>query len=508
MTTNIEKITDSIESIGIEGISIIFGKKECIGRSNLQLLMGKKYGICGRNGSGKTSLLKLLNSQLKHSIYIDQYIPQEQWKNINIVEAILQANVERNELMEKLQDLDDLEFHQTSIGNLDIDRDEAEIKKILHGLGFQNHQMNQTYYDFSGGWKTRISLARALYLRPRILFLDEPTNHLDLEAIVWLENYLTSYKGILLLVSHNIHFLDQVCTDILHLYMSDIRHYSGNYKKFQKQFHNDQLVMEKNYEKFQKELKHLRAKGRIKEAQELLKKDVPRPEKPYRIKMDFDMETDVRNPLVQLENVTFGYGDLILLENIDLSMDKGTKITIVGLNGCGKTTLFKLIMNQIEPQSGTIWRNEKARISYFHQHSIEELPEDCTPIEYLEKKYNFPMESIRKILGSISLESIYHSQKIKILSGGQRMRIVFSEILIQKPHLILFDEPTNHLDMETIECFIESINHYQGAILLITHDIHVIEETNCLVYHLHEKRLTCLENGMETYMKIIFSLRD
>lgn len=502
---HVEKVTNNIESIGLEGISISAGIKELIKKSNVSLMTGRRYGICGRNGCGKTTLLKYINSLIPFSIYIDQYISQEKWNDINIVEAILQSNTDRYELLKKLEaSHDDLELYQKlceELEGLEVDKDESIVRKLLHGLGFTDQQMEQTYYEFSGGWKTRISLARALYMRPKVLFLDEPTNHLDLEAVTWLENYLQDYNGILICVSHSISFLNTVCTDILHIFMSNIRHYSGNYHKFQKQLSNDLIKLEKDYEKYQKEIKALRSKGKIKEANELLKKDIPRPEKPYKITMKFEADTSARDPYITLSNVTFGYSDKKLIKNVDLSLCSNMKMTIVGKNGCGKSTLLKLIMGIIEPEEGRVIKNERVKISYFNQHSIEELPEEETPVEYLTNKYGLEMESVRKILGSISLENQYHNKKMKILSGGQRMRIVFSEVILEKPHLILLDEPTNHLDIETIECLIDSINKYNGTVLIITHDLFLIEETDCQVYHLHDGLLEHMSDGIDSYIE-------
>lgn len=504
---NVKRITDSIESIGIEGLSISAGKKDLIKNGKISLNKGRRYGICGRNGCGKTTLLISLQELIKYSIYIGQYVKREDWTEVSIVEAILQSNVERCKLLKRLEEtemnIESLEDYQRlaeDVEALQISKDESEVKKILHGLGFSTEDMNKNYYQFSGGWRTRVSLARALYMKPKVLFLDEPTNHLDLEAILWLESYLADYKGILLFVSHNISFLDTVSTDILHIYNSEIRQYSGRYSRFLKQFNDELTKLEKEWNKYQKDIKSLKEKGKTKEVDILMKKKVLRPEKPYRIVMNFEADSLARSPYIVLSNVTFGY-DKVLLDSIDLSLGSDTRMTIVGRNGCGKSTLLKVILGEVTPTSGQVIRDERVKISYFNQHSVENLPDTQTPVEYLIEKYGLDIQSVRRILGLIALESQYHNQPIKILSGGQRMRVVFTEVILKKPHLILLDEPTNHLDIETIECLIESINKYNGTVVIITHDLNLIEETDSLVYHLSDGRLN--EINIEDYVSLV-----
>lgn len=512
-STNIEKINYSKDNIGISGLSIDAGIKKLLINESLSLKKERKYGIIGRNGSGKTSMLKYLFSLLEnHSLYIDQYISNEIWTDINIVDAILCANKERSELLKKMNfahendvDIDNLdEMYNYSIN---IDSDESQVKKILSGLGFLNNDFSKTYYDFSGGWKTRISLARALYMKPNILFLDEPTNHLDMEAIYWIENYLKNYNGILLFVSHNIRFLNEVSTDIIHLYNGKLKQYTGSYYVFKKQLIQDKKKALNDYEKLQKELKKMREKGKNKEAIELEKKrtqeGILRPEKDYKIIMNFERTSNNDKTLISLNNISFGYDhNKLIFNNLNFTIKGNDRITIVGKNGSGKSTLIKLITKTLKPLNGEIISDDRIVISYFHQHSIEELPDDKTPIEYIQSiNPELSVEDIRKLLGMISLEGKQHIKKIKVLSGGERMRIAFVEVIIKKPDLLLLDEPTNHLDLETIECLISSLNEYDGSIIIISHDINIIEETRSKVFHLENGKLYFLENGIDDYLE-------
>jgi ATPase subunit of ABC transporter with duplicated ATPase domains len=505
---HVNNFTDSIHSIGVDGISIKAGNRELITNGKLSLATGHRYGLCGRNGSGKTTLLTNIQPLIKNSILIDQYIRNDQWQEINIVDAILESNKERLESLKKYSELDDstdvqeLQEIMETLGSLDVDKDIAIVQGILKGLGFTDQQMEQNYYSFSGGWKTRVSLARGIYMKPKVLFLDEPTNHLDMEAILWLEDYLQEYKGILIFVSHNIRFLNVVSTDILHIDENNIKQYNGNYNRFKKQLELYKKKQQVDWEALQKQVKALKSKGKGKEADAILKKksDIRRPEKPYKIVMKFESGYNAKSPYVVLDNVSFGYNSTLLLNNVNLSLDGNTKMTIVGLNGCGKSTLLKLIMGELEPKTGTILRNDNVKISYFHQHSVEELPDDLTPVEYLQEHFGLCEEEVRKVLGCISLEGAYHKKPIKILSGGQRMRIVFSSVILEQPNVILLDEPTNHLDIETTECLIESINNYNGCVVIISHDVNLIEETDCHVYHLHDTQFKLLKNGIDDYI--------
>lgn len=515
---SVEKFTDSYNSYSFDKIYIAIGNRVLIDNQSISIAPEKRYGIIGKNGAGKTTLMKFINQKIgTNSIYTDQYVTDDikDWHTMNIVELVLRANPERCDLIQEYNDaitkyenneLTDDQFENITdkLSSLNVDKDESEVKTVLRKLGFTADDLEKSYDSFSGGLKTRINLARTLYMKPKVLLLDEPTNHLDLEGIIWLETYLQNCKSIIIVVSHNVHFLNTICTNIIYLNNSKINVYNGNYYKFLKQHTKELELQEKSWNKLQKDIAALKAKGKSKEAVALQKKNVhiTRPDKPYAIKMDFVSDTNVKSPYIKIKGISFSYPNKEIIRNLDLMITNETRMTIIGPNGCGKTTLMKLIYGDLIPDSGDVTLASNLRISYFNQHSIENLPSDLTPIEYLQKKYYLAMKEIRKILGKIALDSKEHKKTIGSLSGGQKMRIVFAGIIIEEPNLILFDEPTNHLDLETIDTLIESINTFKGSIITISHDIDLIERTDCEIQLLDNYKLTRLDS-IDDYIKML-----
>ena len=521
MTQSIEKFTDSFNSYSFDKITLAIGNRTLLQDACISLAPNKRYGIIGPNGVGKTTLLKFINSKIDSSIYIDQYVTDDMqdWYTSNIVEIILKSNRERFELIQNYNDavvkLDNSEISNeefasitSELSSINVDKDESEVKVILRKLGFSNEDLIKQYKDFSGGWKARINLARALYMKPKVLLLDEPTNHLDMEAIIWLESYLQESKSIILVISHDVHFINVVCTNIIYIHNGKLSSTNGNYSKWKKQQIKDIEKQTKEWEKLMKDISCLKNKNKKKEADALMEKrtkdGITRPDKPYSIVMNFTSATNAKSPYLKCEDVCFSYGKKEIVNNLDLTIGDDSRITIVGLNGCGKSTIMKLLIGDLKPTSGNIQKGNNVRVSVFTQHSIETLPFDMTPIEYLQDKYNLPMEEIRKVLGKIALGKEEHKKPISQLSGGQKMRIVFSEIVIEQPHLILFDEPTNHLDLETIDALIEGINEYNGSIVTITHNIDLIERTESDVYLLCNTQLERLDS-INDYIETIIN---
>lgn len=503
----------------LEKVDIRVPGKTLIKESDIRFAYGRKYGMIGINGSGKTTLLKsLVNHTFKiHSqldiYYVEQEIPASQK---TVYESVIESNSKRcTLLMEQLQlsqllENDDCptdtmkQYTQISeqLVLLNADKDESIVRKILHGLGFSTAEQNMETSSFSGGWRMRISLARALYLQPTILLLDEPTNHLDLNAAIWLTDYLANnWSHTLVVVSHNKDFINEVCTDVIHLYEHKLSYYKGNYDSYKIAFKQYITHRESEWAKLQRKVTELRNKSTPRKdiTTFIEKSNVLQPLKPYTVNILFPSITTINNPAIEFNDVTFGYTkDKLIYNNLNFAINMDSRITIVGKNGVGKSTLLKLIATQLTPINGEILHNSRLKLGYYHQHSIEQLPLNNTPIEYIETiDPNLSVQIIRKYLGSIGLEGSVHNNKINTLSGGQKARVTLIALFVLKPHIILFDEPTNHLDIETIESLVKSISTYEGGVIMVTHDIDLIVKTNSELWEIKQSEI--IKTTYESY---------
>ena len=494
-------------------VNLQINGKDLLKDSELIISSGAKYGIIGANGVGKTTLLNYIgnrNHQDLNKISTIYMVNQEvSSSEISIFNKVLESNTEiikrvlRIAEIENKEDSSDDENEElirleNELNDLEYSKQESEIKKILFGLGFSNEQFNQPISMFSGGWRMRIALACALYRKPSLLLLDEPTNHLDLEANIWLIEYLKSYKNTIIVISHDIEFLDEVCTNIIHFENQKLNYYKGGYYKFKRQYDQEIKEKQKIIDKIEKQIKNMKSSGKKKnEIEEYIKKN-PLPHMPHykRIHIDFGSVNynDNDNNLIILNNISFSYGDKKILENIDLGINYKTRITFVGKNGSGKSTLMKIICGELIPTSGEINKDDHIRISYFNQHTFEYLPLDKTPLEYLTEKFpKIDEPTIRSYLGKIGLEGSKHKVPMQNLSGGQKVRVSFVELQLNNPHVIVLDEPTNHLDLQTIEALKDSINMFDGAIIITSHNIDLIEDTDCQVYEISDRNCGRIE---------------
>uniref|UniRef100_A0A7E4ZPV1 ATP-binding cassette sub-family F member 1 n=1 Tax=Panagrellus redivivus TaxID=6233 RepID=A0A7E4ZPV1_PANRE len=528
--------------IKVENFDITAAGRCLFNKADLTIAFGRRYGLVGPNGMGKTTLLKHIGSRKLpipphiDILYCEQEIQVDATSAINAVlnsdkqrvaltneEAELTAKLEEGDLSvtERLQEVGD------ELKNMGAEAAESRARRILAGLGFDEAMQEKGVENFSGGWRMRISLARALFLEPTLLLLDEPTNHLDLNAVIWLDNYLQTWKKTLLIVSHDQGFLDSICTDIIHLQEQKLHYYRGNYSSFKKMFDQKMIQHLKNYEQQQKQLRAMKVGGKsAKVAEEELKnraqikqkkgqknkssaamgddEDAPAPEllqriREYQVKFVFPDPSPLQPPILGLYNVTFGYGKDILFEDLDFGIDMDSRIAIVGPNGVGKSTLLKLLYGKIEPQKGEVRKHRQLKMGWFDQHSNEALNGEMSGVEYLSKKFNVGPEIARKNLGMVGLPGPSHTVKIRDLSGGQKSRVALAELSLFSPDVLILDEPTNNLDIESIHALAEAIEGFGGGVLMVTHDERLIRATNCHLWVVEDKKVFEIDGDFDDY---------
>ncbi|XP_007483544.1 ATP-binding cassette sub-family F member 1 [Monodelphis domestica] len=535
-----QAMLENASDIKLEKFSISAHGKELFVNADLYIVAGRRYGLVGPNGKGKTTLLKhIANRALSIPPNIDVLLCEQEVvaDETPAVQAVLRADTKRLKLLEeekrlqgRLEQGDDaaaekLEKVYEELRAMGAAAAEAKARRILAGLGFDPEMQNRPTQKFSGGWRMRVSLARALFMEPTLLMLDEPTNHLDLNAVIWLNNYLQGWRKTLLIVSHDQGFLDDVCTDIIHLDAQRLHYYRGNYMTFKKMYQQKQKELLKQYEKQEKKLKELKAGGKsTKQAEKQTKEALTRkqqkcrrknqdeeaqetPEllkrpKEYIVRFTFPDPPPLSPPVLGLHGVTFGYeGQKPLFKNLDFGIDMDSRICIVGPNGVGKSTLLLLLTGKLTPTQGEMRKNHRLKIGFFNQQYAEQLRMEETATEYLQRGFNLPYQDARKCLGRFGLESHAHTIQICKLSGGQKARVVFAELACREPDVLILDEPTNNLDIESIDALGEAINEYKGAVIVVSHDARLITETNCQLWVVEEQSVSQIDGDFEDYKR-------
>ncbi|XP_067386188.1 ATP-binding cassette sub-family F member 1 isoform X1 [Emydura macquarii macquarii] len=535
-----QAMLENASDIKLEKFSISAHGKELFVNADLYIVAGRRYGLVGPNGKGKTTLLKhIANRALSIPPNIDVLLCEQEVvaDETPAVQAVLKADTKRLKLLEeekRLQALlekgDDsmaekLEKVYEELRATGAAAAEAKARRILAGLGFNPEMQNRQTKKFSGGWRMRVSLARALFMEPTLLMLDEPTNHLDLNAVIWLNNYLQTWKKTLLIVSHDQGFLDDVCTDIVHLDMQKLFYYRGNYMTFKKMYQQKQKELLKQYEKQEKKLKDLKAGGKsTKQAEKQTKEALTRkqqkcrkknldeeaneaPEllkrpREYTVKFTFPNPPLLSPPILGLHGVVFGYeGQQLLFKSLDFGIDMESRICIVGPNGVGKSTLLLLLTGKLTPTRGEMRKNHRLKIGFFNQQYADQLNMQETATEYLQRNFNLPYQDARKCLGRFGLESHAHTIQICKLSGGQKARVVFAELACREPDVLILDEPTNNLDIESIDALADAINEYKGAVIIVSHDARLITETNCQLWVVEEQSINQIDGDFDDYKR-------
>uniref|UniRef100_G1KKC5 ATP binding cassette subfamily F member 1 n=1 Tax=Anolis carolinensis TaxID=28377 RepID=G1KKC5_ANOCA len=499
-----QAMLENASDIKLEKFSISAHGKELFVNADLYIVAGRRYGLVGPNGKGKTTLLKhIANRALSIPPNIDVLLCEQEViaDETPAVQAVLKADTKRLKLLaeeKRLQTLlekgDDgaaerLEKVYEELRATGAAAAEAKARRILAGLGFNPEMQNRQTKKFSGGWRMRVSLARALFMEPTLLMLDEPTNHLDLNAVIWLNNYLQTWKKTLLIVSHDQGFLDDVCTDIIHLDMQKLFYYRGNYMTFKKMYQQKQKELLKQYEKQEKKLKDLKAGGKsTKQAPQSRVAHVCSISRSYTHIFSFPLTCSCPFPLFCVD---FTYqGQKPLFKNLDFGIDMESRICIVGPNGVGKSTLLLLLTGKLTP-----------KIGFFNQQYADQLNMQETATEYLQRNFNLPYQDARKCLGRFGLESHAHTIQICKLSGGQKARVVFAELACREPDVLILDEPTNNLDIESIDALGDAINEYKGAVIVVSHDARLITETNCHLWVVEDQSVNQIDGDFEDYKR-------
>merc|ERR1711936_835452 len=521
--------------------SIAAKGKDLFKDASLTIAQGRRYGLVGPNGHGKTTLLRHIGTrslQIPPNIdvlYCEQEVVAT---DDSALQTVLMADVKRTELLKEESDLlaaqnkgkdvtERLNEVYEELRAIGADQAEPKARRLLAGLGFDKEMQERATNKFSGGWRMRVSLARALFIEPTLLMLDEPTNHLDLNAVIWLDNYLQMYKKTLLIVSHDQSFLDNVCTDIIHLDQCKLWYYKGNYSMFKKMEQQKRKERIKDYEKQEKRLKELKASGQSKKKAESKQKEaltrkqeknktkltknndedtgpqelLERP-KEYQVHFRFPETSSLTPPILGLYNIDFHYEDQPhLFKNVEFGIDMQSRVAIVGPNGVGKSTFLKLLMGDIEPTRGEQRANRLLKIGRFDQHSGEHLTAEESAAEYLMRLFNLPVEKARRALGSFGLASHAHTVKMKDLSGGQKSRVALAELPLSAPDVIVLDEPTNNLDIESIDALGDAIKEYDGGVIIVSHDERLIRETECQLWVIEEQTINEIEGAFDDYRK-------
>lgn len=492
---------------------------------------GHKVGLIGRNGAGKTTLFRLIRGELSlegggitlpHRARIGGVAQEVPSNEVSLIDTVLAADTERATLLaesETATDSNRIAEIQTRLSDIDAWSAEARAASILKGLGFDHEDQQLPCSAYSGGWRMRVALAAVLFSQPDYLLLDEPTNYLDLEGALWLENYLVKYPHTVLIISHDRELLNRSVGAILHLDERKLAYYTGTYDQFAKQRAEQRAVQAAAAKKQQAQREHLQAfvdrfkakASKAKQAQsrvKMLEKMTPitAPEDAARVVFTFPKPEELSPPIIAIEGGSTGYGDTVVLKNLNLRIDQDDRIALLGKNGQGKSTLAKLLSSRLEPMSGKFTTSSKLRIGFFAQHQVDELYVDETPIQHLMRER--PAEGqarLRARLAGFGLGAAQAETEVGRLSGGQKARLSLLLATLDAPHLLILDEPTNHLDIESREALVEALTAYSGAVILVSHDMHLLTLVADRLWLVKDGTVKPYEEDLQAYRKLLLT---
>ncbi|KAG7809222.1 hypothetical protein KL921_003219 [Ogataea angusta] len=548
------------KDIKVENFDLYVGAgKRILSDASLTLAYGRRYGLVGQNGIGKSTLLRALSRRElnipKHITIL--HVEQELRGNeTTALQSVLDADVWRKQLLheqakidERISEIDRLkaEFEPESLeakkldneqndlaerleevheklSEMESDRAEGRAASILYGLGFSEEAQQQPTNTFSGGWRMRLSLARALFCKPDLLLLDEPTNMLDVPSSTYLAHYLQTYPATVLVVSHDRAFLNEVATDIIHQHSERLDYYRGaNFDSFYNTREERLKNLKREYENQMQYRQHLQAfidkfrynaaksseaQSRIKKLEKLPVLEPPQEEK--QITFKFPEPDKIQPPILQLSGVSFGYDpEKLLLSDVDLDVQLDSRIALVGANGCGKTTLLKILMGDNTPLQGSVTRNSRLRIGYFAQHHVDQMDLNLSAVSWLSTKFPGKTdEEYRRHLGSFGITGSLSLQKMESLSGGQKSRVAFASLCLNTPHILILDEPSNHLDTSGLDALSDALKNFKGGVLMVSHDVAMINSVCNEIWVSEDGTVKRFDGDIYAYKKYILAKAD
>ncbi|KAK9424204.1 putative Protein GCN20 [Seiridium unicorne] len=547
------------KDIKIDSIDVAIGGQRILTDTTFTLAYGHRYGLVGNNGVGKSTLLRALSRRevpIPTHISILHVEQELTGDDTSAIQAVLDADVwrkvllrEQGEITEKLAAIEaqrtgladtsadasklDREREtfdnklgdiQDKLAEMESDKAESRAASILAGLGFSPERQQFATKTFSGGWRMRLALARALFCEPDLLLLDEPSNMLDVPSITFLSNYLQGYPSTVLVVSHDRAFLNEIATDIIHQHSERLDYYRGaNFESFYATKEERKKVYMREYENNVAQRAHLQAfidkfrynAGKAAEAQSRIKKlermpILAPPEQEYSVHFKFPDVEKLSPPIVQMSGVTFGYSpDNILLKDVDLDVQLDSRIGIVGPNGAGKTTILKLLIGKLEATQGLISQHTRLRIGFFAQHHVDALDLTMSAVSFMAKEYpGRAEEEYRRQLGAFGITGTTGLQKMAVLSGGQKSRVAFACLALTNPHILVLDEPSNHLDIEAMDALAEALQQFQGGVLMVSHDVTMLQTVCTSLWVCENGTVWKFPGDVQAYKKRIASQAD
>ena len=494
---------------------------------------GHKVGLVGQNGAGKTTLFKIIRGELSLDAGdislpsrakiggIAQEVPSS---DVSLIETVLAADVERAALMHEAETTEDparIAEVQTRLADIDAWSAEGRAAAILKGLGFDDHDQQQPCSAYSGGWRMRVALAGVLFAQPDLLLLDEPTNYLDLEGALWLENYLSKYPHTVIIISHDRGLLNRAVGGILHLEDRKLTYYQGNYDQFAKMRAEKRAQLTAQAKKQQAHKQHMQAfvdrfkakASKAKQAQSRMKAiekmvTITPPEEAARKVFTFPQPDELSPPIISIEGGSTGYTEgQPVLSRLNLRIDQDDRIALLGKNGQGKSTLSKLLSNRLVLFDGKAINSSKLRIGFFAQHQVDELVVHETPLQHMISARPGVMQSkLRAQLAGFGLGPDQADTEVGRLSGGQKARLSLLLATLDAPHLLILDEPTNHLDIESREALVEALTRYSGAVILVSHDMHLLSMVADRLWLVSNGTVQPYEDDLEAYRKMLLTV--